>query len=107
MLYSLGDFLEVQVISEKENEFFKRKDLRAVVKHANAPTPAKAEIVKLLAEKYSVDSTQVAIDYIFTKKGVAESLVKAKILKEKPKVEEVQKKEEKSETQTGASSQTS
>jgi ribosomal protein S24E len=102
MLYSLGDFLELQVISEKENEFFKRKDLRAVVKHANAPTPAKAEIVKLLAEKYSVDSTQVAIDYIFTKKGVAESLVKAKILKEKPKVQE---KEGRNETQASASAQ--
>jgi ribosomal protein S24E len=102
MLYSLGDFLEVQVISEKENEFFKRKDLRAVVKHANAPTPAKAEIMKLLAEKYSVDSTQVAIDYIFTKKGVAESLVKAKIMKEKPKVQE---KEGGNETQASASAQ--
>ena len=102
MLYLSGDFLEVEIIKERENEFFKRKDLQAVVKHASLPTPAKTEVANFFAEKYGVDLSQVVIDYIFTKKGVSESLVKAKILKEKPIA---QKREEKSEAQTSAAAQ--
>lgn len=94
--------MEISVVDERENQFFKRKDLRIVVKHAGAATPSKAEIIKELAEKNSVDPSQVVIDYIFTKKGIGESEGKIKILKEKPpaKVEKLaEKKEEKNEAQ--------
>lgn len=94
--------MEVKILEEKENPFFKRKELKIQIKHENSATPSKAELAKQLAEKNSVDVSQVVIDYIFTKKGLAESFAKVKILKEKQKVE-VQKKEEKSEAQASAS----
>jgi len=49
---------------------------------------------KWISEKYSVDVEQVIIDYIFTRTGVCESKVKAKVLKEKPKKEEPKEKKE-------------
>lgn len=80
--------MEVAVTEEKENVFFNRKEVKLVVKHEKAATPSKEAIKKALAEKYGVDPEQVLVDYIFSKAGLPESIVKAKILKEKPKKEE-------------------
>ena len=96
--------MKVKVVEEKENSFFKRKDLILVVNHGGEATPSKESIVKWVVEKYGVDSEQVKIDYIFTRTGVAESKVKIKILKEKPKVEE-KPKEVKNEAQDSKSSE--
>ncbi len=91
MLFTLVD-MEIVVIEEKENPFFKRKDLKVRVKHLGNPTPSKAEIIKELASKYDVDESQVVIDYIFSQRGLGESFVSCKILQEKPK--EIKKPEE-------------
>lgn len=90
------------MLEEKENPFFRRKDVKALVKHEGSATPAKSELVKNLAASNSVDETQVVIDFVFTKKGEAESLVKAKILKEKPAASAT-KEVQKVETQTSQS----
>ncbi len=82
--------MEIVVIEEKENPFFKRKEIKFLLKHSGSSTPAKSEVVKNLASNNSVDESQVVIDYISTKKGLGESVVKAKILKEKPEVEQKQ-----------------
>lgn len=79
--------MEFKVDSEKENPFFKRKDLQVSIKHIGVSTPSKAELAKELAEKYKVDETQVQIKYILAKRGLGESVADVKILKEKPKVE--------------------
>lgn len=76
----------MEIVKEKENPFLKRKEIILLIKHPNAATPGKAEIIKSIAASNSVDESQVVIDYISTKKGIQESLVKLKILKEKPKV---------------------
>ena len=81
--------MEIEIIEERENVFFKRKDVKVLLKHEKAPTPSKEEVKKLLAEKYGVDVEQVHIDYIFGRTGKAESIAKVKILKEKPVKEEV------------------
>ncbi len=90
--------MQYEVMEEKDNKFFNRKDLMLRLKHANAPTPSKAELVKELCTNYKVDPEQVVVDYIFTKKNVCESIAKVKILKEKPKkverAKEVKKAEE-------------
>jgi ribosomal protein S24E len=91
--------MELVIKEEKENPFFKRKDLRLEIKHPNAATPSKKELMSELAKKFSVSEEQVLIDYIFTKKGISESIAKVKILEEKPKPKEI-KKEEKIEAQT-------
>jgi ribosomal protein S24E len=97
--------MEIVVVDEKENPFFKRKEVVLVLKHDASSTPSKAELVKQLAATNGVDESQVVIDYIFTKKGISESMAKVKILKEKPPVKEEPKKQEgqASETQAGQS----
>lgn len=95
--------MEILIIEEKENPFFKRKDLKISVKHLGSSTPSKAEISKELATKYSVDESQVVIDYIFSQRGLGESFVSCKILNEKPQVKKPEEpKGENSETQASA-----
>lgn len=83
--------MDIVIVEEKENPFFKRKDLKIRIKHVGSPTPSKSEITKVLATKYEVDESQVQIDYVFSQKGLGESFVSCKILNEKlpqPKPEE-------------------
>jgi len=77
--------MEITIKKEKENPFFKRKELKLKIKHPKLATPPKVELVKELSKKFSVPEEQIVIDYIFTEKGISESMVKAKILEEKPK----------------------
>ena len=84
--------MDMTTVGEKENPFLKRKEINVILKHPASATPSKAELIKTLASNNSVDEAQIVIDYIFTKKGIAESLAKVKILKEKPKeVKQVEK----------------
>jgi len=94
--------MDFEVLEEKENVFFGRKELQLSIKHPKLATPKKQELVKELSEKYSVPEEQVIIDFIFSKKGIAESIAKVKIYKEKPKIKQKKgekPKEEKSEAQ--------
>lgn len=86
--------MQIIVVDEKENPFFKRKEFVLLLKHDATSTPSKAELVKELATTNKVDESQVVIDYVFTKKGISESMAKVKILKEKPPVKEEPKKQE-------------
>jgi len=76
--------MEIIIKEEKENPFFKRKDLKIEIKHPKLATPQKRELIKELAGKFSVSEDQVFIDYIFTKKGISESTAKIKVFEEKP-----------------------
>lgn len=105
--------MEIEVKEEKDNPFFERKELALELKHPNAKTPSKLELIKELASRYSVPEENILIEYIFTKKGISGSTAKVKIYKKKPKTKGEEKKgeaktevtteakkEEKSETQT-------
>ncbi len=74
--------MEIKVLSEKNNPFFKRKEVRIEISHPNQSTPPKAELIKEIAKKFSVPEDKVRIDYIFTKKGVSESEANIKIFTE-------------------------
>jgi len=87
--------MEMEIIEERENVLLNRKELKITIKHEGKPTPSKQEVYAELAKRYSVPEENIKIDYIFTKKGVGESLVKAKIYPHK--IREVEKKEEKAE----------
>ena len=76
--------MQIKVIKESENAFFKRKDLDLEIVHVGEPTPKTDDISAQLAAKYGVDKSQVVIEYVLTKKGSNESLSKAKILKDRP-----------------------
>ncbi|MBI1978773.1 MAG: hypothetical protein HYS62_01775 [Candidatus Aenigmarchaeota archaeon] len=96
--------MEIEIIEDKENPFFKRKDLKVRIRHLGSSTPSKADIGKELASKYGVDISQVQIDYVFSQRGLGESFVSCKILQEKPKetVKAEETKGENSETQASA-----
>ncbi|MBI2545195.1 MAG: hypothetical protein HYW22_01175 [Candidatus Aenigmarchaeota archaeon] len=79
--------MDYKIENERENPFFKRKDVEISIRHLGNATPSKLEIVKELAVKYKVDETQVQVKYVSVKKGLGESIAILKILKEKPKVE--------------------
>jgi ribosomal protein S24E len=85
--------MDFEVVDEKENIFFGRKELMLELKHSGTATPKKQELIKELAAKYSVPEENVVIDYIFTQKGLAKSTAKAKIYKEKPAVKAAKPKE--------------
>ena len=78
-LYTLVK-MEMTIIEEKENPFLNRKELKLRLKHPGGSTPSKAEMIKDLASKYSVEEKQVSVDYIFSIKGIGESFAKIKIL---------------------------
>lgn len=79
--------MEISIIEDKENIFFKRRDLKLRIRHIGNPTPSKNDIIKELALKYDVDNSQVIIEYVFSQSGLGESFVKCNILQEKPKEE--------------------
>jgi len=80
------DAMDIKILEEKDNKLLERKELKFCVKHEKAATPKKQDLIKELAAKYSVEEDHVVIDYVFTKKGMSLSDVKAKIYKEKPKM---------------------
>ena len=97
--------MEFEILEEKDNPFFERKELKLRIKHPQAPTPSKQEVKKELASKYSVPEENIVLDYIFSKKGLNEAIVKVKIYKgkapiSKEKVKEGKKEEAKNEAQT-------
>jgi ribosomal protein S24E len=85
--------VELKVIEEKENPFFKRKEVLFLIKHETSATPSKAEITKAAAGANNVDESQIVVDYVFSKVGIPESMAKVKILKEKPPAKQEEKKE--------------
>lgn len=86
--------MDIKIIEERENPFFNRKELKIEIMHTKQSTPSKASVVKELAAKYSVDESQIVIDYILTKTSVHEAIAKVKILKEKPEVKKTEEKHE-------------
>jgi len=82
--------MEITIVEEKENPFLNRKEIKLRLKHLGESTPSKATLIKELTSRYSVEESQILIDYIFSVKGMGESFVKAKILPEKPKGERIE-----------------
>lgn len=82
------------MIEERENVFFKRKDVKVELIHHGSPTPSKVEVERIIAEKFGTTPEHVLVDYIFGKVGIGESVVKAKIYEEKIKKPKEEKPEE-------------
>jgi len=76
--------MQATIVEEKVNPFFKRKELTVLLKHEAVATPSKAELITMLATTQQVEESQVIVEYIFTKKGICESLAKVMILNEAP-----------------------
>lgn len=87
--------MKLNVTEERENVFFQRKELKLELEHSKEATPTKAVLVEELAKKYNADPACVVVDYIFTKKGLAMSVAKAKIFSKPVKKSEVKPEEKK------------
>jgi len=57
--------MEIKVISEKENQLLKRKEIRFQVKHDAASTPPRPDIRRAVA-----DALRVNVDLVFVKKFI-------------------------------------
>jgi small subunit ribosomal protein S24e len=89
--------MEITIQEEKYNPFLKRRELKILVRHENEATPSKETIKNFLKEKFKVDDSQIKIDFILSKIGLAESLIKAKIYDEKIEVKKIETQPIKSE----------
>jgi small subunit ribosomal protein S24e len=89
--------MEIVIQEEKYNPLLKRKELKLLARHENEATPSKETIKKFLKEKFSVDDSQIEIDFILSKVGLAESFIKAKIYDEKREVKKVEAQSTKTE----------
>ncbi|OYT41754.1 MAG: hypothetical protein B6U78_02575 [Candidatus Aenigmarchaeota archaeon ex4484_224] len=74
--------MEIEILKEWNNPLLERKELEILIKHPNQATPSKQMVIEEIAKKYNVEKDRILINYIMSKKGLAESFVKAKILKE-------------------------
>jgi small subunit ribosomal protein S24e len=86
----LGEKMEIIIQEEKYNPLLKRKELKLLAKHEKEATPSKEMVKKFLKEKFNVDDSQIEIDFILSKVGLAESFIKAKIYDEKREVKKVE-----------------
>ncbi len=84
--------MEMKIIEEKENPFFKRKEIKVELNHASSATPSKQELMKEIASKFSAAEDCIVIDYILSKKGKNEAVAKVKVYSE-PVAKKVEKVE--------------
>ena len=94
---SWGKMFEIKEVEKKNNPFLKRTDLVLSLIHKGMATPSRNEVIQKIAEKYGSKPEHIEISYIFTQTGLTESIVKARIWKEKIIKREEKPKEEKKE----------
>jgi len=75
--------MKPHISSEKDNTFFKRRELTVTVDHERAATPSKAALQQLLAKQLGHDVTSIDIVNIFTGYGTMTSSAKVFVWKEK------------------------
>jgi len=92
--------MEAKIIQENENPLFNRKEI--IIEIQAETTPNKADAEKLLAEKFSTQTENIAIQDIKGKFGSKEFKITGKIYKIK---EDKEKTEQKQKTKEGEGEQ--
>lgn len=86
----------IKIIDEKENQVFKRKEIKAEI---HAPkVPSREEVSELIAKKFSTDKNTVVIESIKGKFGASIFIILAKVYhsaQDKEKTEPKPKKDKK------------
>jgi len=75
--------MNFQVISEKENPLFKRKEILASIDYQGGSTPSKADLQKMLAEQLKVSIDSVEITKVLSETGLTRGRAWIKIWHEK------------------------
>jgi ribosomal protein S24E len=75
--------MNFQVINEKENPLFKRKEILASIDYQGGSTPSKADLQKTLAEQFKVGIDSVEITKVLSETGLSRGKIWIKIWHEK------------------------
>lgn len=75
--------MNFQLISEKENPLFKRKEVLMSLDYGGGSTPSKAEVQKALADHFKVNADSVEIFKIISETGLPRGKVWIKIWQDK------------------------
>ena len=65
----VGGKMDININKEKENLLIMRKEVEGEAIHSSKPTPTKEEIITYLSTKYHVNSNQIDLIYVISKKG--------------------------------------
>lgn len=88
--------MKVNIISDKNNPFLKRKEIAAEIEHESEASPRKDALQQWISKELKTDVDKVEIKHIFTETGLPKSRAKVFVWEEKVmKKSEPQKKEEK------------
>lgn len=75
--------MNLDIVEDRENQLFKRRELVAQVNFGSAKTPSKAELQKAISDKYKVGLDSVEITKILSEMGIAKGRAWIKIWQEK------------------------
>jgi ribosomal protein S24E len=91
--------MEIQIIEEKENPLLKRKEILATIDYQGGATPSKAELQKVLADKFKANIDSVEITKLLSEVGISKGKAWIKIWQEKkvPIYSELKKEKKKEE----------
>jgi ribosomal protein S24E len=91
--------MNFQVINEKENPLFKRKEILISLDYQGGSTPSKADFQKTLAEHFKVNIDSVEIFKIISENGLPRGKAWIKIWQDKKVPIYAELKKEKKETE--------
>jgi ribosomal protein S24E len=75
--------MNFEVISERENPLFKRKEILASIDYQGGSTPSKADLQKALAEQFKVAIDSVEITKVLSETGLTRGRAWIKVWHEK------------------------
>ena len=75
--------MNIQVIKEKENPLFKRKEILAAIDYAGGSTPSKADLQKALADHFKVNTDKVEVSKVLSENGLSRGRAWIKVWHEK------------------------
>jgi ribosomal protein S24E len=75
--------MKFEILEEKENPLFKRKEILVSVNFGSAATTSKMEMQKAIADQLKVDAESVEVSKILSDIGMARGKAWVKVWKEK------------------------
>ena len=88
--------MKVNIVSEKQNPYLKRKEILLSIEHEAESTPPKAAVLELLAKQLSAEKEKIEIVDIISETGLPKSKSMIFIWEEVP-VKKIKKTAEKAE----------
>ena len=75
--------MNLDIVEDKENPLFRRREIVALVNFGSVATPSKAEMQKTMADKLKVSPESVEVTKILSEMGMAKGKAWIKVWQEK------------------------